>query len=135
MVSLRFPFLSSLPQPPPQPPRPFSTLAAAAAAAAGATAAFVSISSSDRDRNAMSSLFSSHHSLPLWGSLSLADNAAPVVESRTGSSFPSALDSSQKLCGIGLRRKCIFGLKNIDVYAFGMTLDFFLSTTQMVLKC
>ncbi|KAJ1433079.1 Chalcone isomerase [Sesbania bispinosa] len=124
MVSLRFPFLFSQPQPP-QSPRQFPAFAAAAAAA-GATVAFVAVSS-DRDRpflrNALSSFFSTNHSLPLWGSLSLADNGVPVVESKTGASFPSVLDSSQKLCGIGLRRKSILGLKNIDVYAFGVYAD------------
>lgn len=120
MVSLRFPFSFSKPQPPQPPRRPFSAFAAAAVAA-GATVAFVAVSSSDR-RNSLTSFFSSNHSLPLWGSMSLADSGVPVVDPKTGASFPSVLESSQTLCGIGLRRKSILGLKNIDVYAFGMTL-------------
>lgn len=127
MVSLRFPFSFSHSQPP-KPPRRFSPLAAAAAVTAGATVAFVAVSSFDRHRlslkNALNSLFSSDHSLPLWGSLSLVENAVPLVDSKTGTSFPSVLEASQKLYGIGLRRKSVFGLKNIDVYAFGMTLPF-----------
>ncbi|EOX94748.1 Chalcone-flavanone isomerase family protein isoform 2, partial [Theobroma cacao] len=53
-------------------------------------------------------------------SLSLADCSAPVVESKTGVSFPSVLGNSLRLLGIGLRKKSILGLKNIDVYAFGV---------------
>ncbi|KAG4913158.1 hypothetical protein AAZX31_19G142800 [Glycine max] len=118
---LRFPF--SFPQPRrPQFPRPFTAFAAAVA---GASAAVVAVSSSDRSflRNALNSFFSSDLSMPLWGSLSLADSGVSVVESKTGTSFPSVLDSSQKLCGIGLRKKSILGLKNIDVYAFGVYAD------------
>lgn len=125
MVSLRFPFIFSNPKPP-QNPRPFSKFTAAAAAA-GATAAFVAVSSNDRHRlflqNALNSLISSDNNFPLWGCLSLADSGVPIVDSRTGSSFPSVLEASQKLCGIGLRKKCILGLKNIDVYAFGVYAD------------
>ncbi|KAK7285341.1 hypothetical protein RJT34_20112 [Clitoria ternatea] len=124
MVSLRFPFLFSHPQPP-KFPRPFSAFAVAATATAGATAAVVALSSSDRPHlsDALSSFFSRDPSLPLWGSLSLADNGVHVLHSKTGASFPSALDSSLKLCGIGVRRKCILGLKNIDVYAYGVYAD------------
>lgn len=128
MVSLRFPFTFSNPKPP-QSRRPFSKFkfAAAAAATAGATAAFIA---NDRHRlflqNALNSFFPStfsNNSSPLWGSLSLADSGVPIVDSRTGSSFPSVLEASQKLCGIGLRTKRILGLKNIDVYAFGVYAD------------
>ncbi|PNX78174.1 chalcone-flavonone isomerase-like protein [Trifolium pratense] len=125
MVSLRFPFIFSNPKPP-QNPRRFSKFTAAAAFA-GATAAFVAVSSNDRHRlflqNALNSLISSDNTSPLWGCLSLADSGVPIVDSRTGSSFPSVLEASQKLCGIGLRKKCILGLKNIDVYAFGVYAD------------
>jgi len=58
----------------------------------------------------------------------LADSGVSVLESKTGTSFPSVLASSHKLCGIGLRKKSVLGLKNIDVYAFGMPF-YFLSTT------
>lgn len=57
----------------------------------------------------------------MWGSLSLSRNASPVTEPRTGVSFPSVLRDSQLLLGIGLRRKAVLGLKNIDVYAYGTT--------------
>ena len=43
------------------------------------------------------------------------------MESKTGASFPPVIKDSQALLGIGLRRKSIFGIKNIDVYAFGMS--------------
>lgn len=59
----------------------------------------------------------------MWGSLTLADTPDPVKESTTGMSFPSVLQDSQRLLGIGLRKKSIFGLKNIDVYAFGVYAD------------
>ncbi|KAK7336756.1 hypothetical protein VNO77_17303 [Canavalia gladiata] len=123
MASLRFPFLFSQPQPP-KFPRPFTAFAAVATTA-GAAAALVAFSSSDRPllRNPLSSFFSLDRSLPLWGSLSMADIGVPVVESKTGASFPSVLDTSQKLYGIGLRKKSIFGLKNIDVYAYGVYAD------------
>ncbi|RDX82781.1 Fatty-acid-binding protein 1 [Mucuna pruriens] len=123
MAYLRFPFSFSQPQPP-QFPRPFTAFAAVAAVA-GASAAVVAVSSSDRPflRNALSSFFSSHPSLPLWGSLSLADSGISVLESKTGASFPSVIGPSLKLCGIGLRKKCVLGLKNIDVYAFGVYAD------------
>ncbi|KAK7378364.1 hypothetical protein VNO80_03803 [Phaseolus coccineus] len=120
---MRFPF--SFPQPqPPQFPRPFTAFAAVAAVA-GASAAVVAVSSSDRPflRNALNSFFSPGHSLPLWGALSLADSGVSVLESKTGTSFPSVLASSHKLCGIGLRKKSVLGLKNIDVYAFGVYAD------------
>lgn len=45
------------------------------------------------------------------------------MESKTGASFPPVIEDSQTLLGIGLRRKSIFGLKNIDVYAFGVYAD------------
>ncbi|QCD97625.1 fatty-acid-binding protein 1 [Vigna unguiculata] len=123
MASMRFPFSFPRPQPP-QFPRPFTAFAAVAAVA-GASAAVVAVSSSDRPflRNALNSVFSSGHSLPLWGSISLADSGVSVLEAKTGTSFPSVLASSQKLCGIGLRKKSVLGLKNIDVYAFGVYAD------------
>lgn len=45
------------------------------------------------------------------------------MDSKTGASFPPVIKDSQTLLGIGLRRKSIFGLKNIDVYAFGVYAD------------
>lgn len=120
MAFMRFPFSFS-PLQPPKFPRPFTAFAVAAAAV-GASAAVVAVSSSDRSSlwNAMSSVVSSQYSSALWGSLSLEDNGVHVLERKTGVSFPSALGPSLKLCGIGLRKKSVFGLKNIDVYAFGV---------------
>lgn len=46
-----------------------------------------------------------------------------MTESKTGVSFPEVVNCSQGLLGIGLRRKAVFGLKNIDVYAFGVYAD------------
>ncbi|XP_031488407.1 fatty-acid-binding protein 1 [Nymphaea colorata] len=70
---------------------------------------------------------SSRQLSPLWGSLSLTTGIAnlenSVVDSRTGAEFPPVLDGSRKLLGIGLRRKNIIGIKNINVYAFGVYVD------------
>ncbi|KAK7841613.1 fatty-acid-binding protein 1 [Quercus suber] len=48
---------------------------------------------------------------------------AILVESKTGVPFSSVLDDSKPLLGIGLRKKSVLGLKNIDVYAFGVYAD------------
>lgn len=128
MVSLRFPFLFSQPPKPKPPHTTASTFLAATAVVATAGAAAIAICQDPKDpflKKALNSLFSNksnHCSLPLWGSLSLAENSSSsstVVESRTGVSFPSVLDDSKRLLGIGLRKKSVLGLKNIDVYAFG----------------
>ena len=134
MVSLHFPFLFSQP-PKPNPKLPHtkpsttaSTFLAASAVVATAGAAAIAICQDPKDpflKKALNSLFSNksnHCSLPLWGSLSLAEkssSSSTVVESKTGVSFPSVLDDSKRLLGIGLRKKSVLGLKNIDVYAFG----------------
>lgn len=55
--------------------------------------------------------------------MSLSDSSAPVTEPTTGMSFPSVLNDTQRLLGVGLRKKSILGLKNIRVYAFGTTFD------------
>lgn len=138
MVSFRFPF--SFPQPPKRTPptssssatsRPFSATTAFIAVAAGA-AAVAGVAAATHNstnqahpflQNALN-LFFANRSLPLWGSLSLNDISSSVVDSKTGASFPSVLDDSRRLLGIGLRRKRVFGLKNIDVYAFGITFPF-----------
>ncbi|XP_050265647.1 fatty-acid-binding protein 1 isoform X1 [Quercus robur] len=138
MVSLRFPFLFSQP-PKPNPKLPHtkptttaSTFLAASAVVATAGAAAIAICQDPKDpflKKALNSLFSNKSnncSLPLWGSLSLAENSSSsstVVESKTGVSFPSVLDDSKRLLGIGLRKKSVLGLKNIDVYAFGVYAD------------
>ncbi|KAK9137305.1 hypothetical protein Sjap_007899 [Stephania japonica] len=60
-------------------------------------------------------------SVPVAGA-TFNDKAA-VVESKTGASFPTLLGETRRLLGIGLRKKCVLGLKNIDVYAFGVYAD------------
>ncbi|KAI4341740.1 hypothetical protein MLD38_026426 [Melastoma candidum] len=124
MFNLRFPFSFSQSPNNPQPNfprRPTAVIvfsaAAAAAAVAGAASIIVSRQSS-RSRDCFGNPF------PLWGSLSLSGNAVPVVtESRTGVEFPSVVGESRKLMGVGVRRKSVLGLKNIDVYAFGIYAD------------
>lgn len=136
MMSLRFPFLFSQPTDLPgsgsssqnnhrTTPRPrFSaTFAAATTASIGAAAAAgVAVVSQNPDhpffQHAANLLLPNSSSL-LWASVSLADGSAPVVEQKSGVSFPAVLGSSLTLLGVGLRKKSILGLKNIDVYAFG----------------
>ncbi|KAM5563733.1 fatty-acid-binding protein 1 [Rosa sericea] len=131
MVSFRFPFsFSQPPNPTPATPssatsRPFSaavTLAAGAAAFAGVAAVTRTNPTNPFLQNALNFFFADR-SLPLWGSLSLNDTPASVVDSKTGVSFPSVLDGTRRLLGIGLRRKRVLGLKNIDVYAYGIYAD------------
>ncbi|KAJ6336009.1 hypothetical protein OIU78_012581 [Salix suchowensis] len=139
MVSLRFPFLFSQPKKHPNgisravTSRPFSatTTTVACTVAAGA-AAFAGIAATRNSKNpkqdnpfiqnALSLLFSNHLLAP-WASLSLADPSPSVVETKTGAAFPSVVFESRRLLGIGLRKKSILGLKNIDVYAFGVYAD------------
>jgi len=45
------------------------------------------------------------------------------VEPNTGVSFPSVFDETKRLAGVGVRKKSILGLKNINVYAFGIYVD------------
>ncbi|XP_062021625.1 fatty-acid-binding protein 1 [Rosa rugosa] len=131
MVSFRFPFsFSQPPNPTPATPssatsRPFTaavTLAAGAAAFAGVAAVTHTNPTNPFLQNALN-FFLADRSLPLWGSLSLNDTPASVVDSKTGVSFPSVLDGTRRLLGIGLRRKRVLGLKNIDVYAYGIYAD------------
>ncbi|KAL4588167.1 hypothetical protein LXL04_001048 [Taraxacum kok-saghyz] len=133
MVSLRFPFSFSQPATTRVPSRRFSpaniacSVAVSAAIGAGISAG-ISLSQNSTSpslHNALNSLLSNFsRSSPLWGSLSLSDGPTEVVtESKTGLSFPAVLKDSQGLLGIGLRRKAVFGLKNIDVYAFGVYAD------------
>lgn len=131
MRSLRFPF--SFSQPPKLPgcgtprnnhrttsQRHFSVTFAAGSAAVGVAAAagLAVVSQNPKHPFLQNVLFPNHSSLP-WGSLSLADGSTSVVESNSGVSFPPVLGNSLRLLGVGLRRKRILGLKNIDVYAFG----------------
>ncbi|KAK9281327.1 hypothetical protein L1049_004226 [Liquidambar formosana] len=136
MVSLRFPFLFSQPSKLSNtsshvPSRSFSATAmactVAAAAGAGVAAGFVISQNSKNQKNpffqnALNFIFSnfspSNNFSPIWGSLSLADNSSPVVESKTGASFPSILNDSRRLLGIGLRKKERIGIeKHRRVYA------------------
>lgn len=137
MVSLRFPF--AFPQRPGfRPPRihnspsfPFSpTLAAATAISlAGAAVAGIGVAlavspntfNATGDRTVESRRDCGG---PLLASISPAESSSmAVVEPKTGVLFPTAVDGDRRLMGIGLRRKNVFGLKNIDVYAFGVYAD------------
>ncbi|XP_010675166.2 fatty-acid-binding protein 1 [Beta vulgaris subsp. vulgaris] len=136
MVSLRFPFFSSFP-PPINPNSSASSrriLTAAGVTIAASCAGIAVTHNSEKHPFLQNTLdFILTHfpnsppssSSPFWASLSLSSDIQPppVTESRTGSSFPSLLNASQKLLGIGLRKKSVFGLKNIDVYAFGVYAD------------
>ncbi|KAK6164667.1 hypothetical protein DH2020_001531 [Rehmannia glutinosa] len=136
MVSFRFPFSFSQPPTPPvsatanASSRHFSATTAAAlsvAATLSVAGAGIAISQNPNNpflQNALNFLVSRRIGIsPMWGSLSLSDDSSPVTESRTGTSFPVVLRDSQRLLGVGLRRKAILGLKNIDVYAFGVYAD------------
>ncbi|KAG9456443.1 hypothetical protein H6P81_000951 [Aristolochia fimbriata] len=136
MVSLRFPF--SFSQPPRQPPKtnasasfPSSvTVSIAATVTAGIGAGFAIshnfVNQTDPLLLKALRFFSPNvcGGLPPWASLSMADNSGGIaVESKTGVSFPTLLKDTQRLLGIGLRKKSIVGLKNIDIYAFGVYAD------------
>ncbi|WCJ21539.1 Chalcone-flavanone isomerase family protein [Euphorbia peplus] len=128
MVSLRFPFLFSQPKITP-PPFPATAIVACTIVAGAATFSGIEKSSNRKHpfvEKALDLLLpvpSDSSSLP-WGSLSLADaSSVPVVESKTGASFPSVILESRRLLGIGLRKKSVLGLKNIHVYAFGVYAD------------
>ncbi|CAA0830457.1 Fatty-acid-binding protein 1 [Striga hermonthica] len=134
MVSFRFPFSFS---PTPAPPVPGAANAssrrisraavsiAAAISVAGASIAVVSQNPNGQFLQNTLNFFVSRGTgnPPTWGSLSIAGDSSPVTESRTGVSFPAVLKDSQRLLGVGLRRKAVLGLKNIDVYAFGVYAD------------
>ncbi|XP_010468880.1 PREDICTED: fatty-acid-binding protein 1 [Camelina sativa] len=127
MVSFRFPFSFS------QPPRAtsfsgFSVSAVAVSVTVGAAAAAgAAIAASRNPRHPILEwAFSSHRSSLLlpWGSITLADSTSEsVVEPKTGFSFPASIGDSRRLLGVGLRKKSLLGLKNIDVYAFGVYAD------------
>ncbi|KAI3978454.1 hypothetical protein MKX01_015629 [Papaver californicum] len=133
MVSLRFPFSFSQPPKnnPKKPHESFSRAAIAAGSIAAVTLGFgigmgVAISQNKKTNPFdvfISHLSSSSHPSPLWGSLSLTSGGETVTDSKTGFPFPAILNDNRRLLGIGLRRKVLFGLKNIDVYAFGVYAD------------
>ncbi|XP_017700805.1 fatty-acid-binding protein 1 [Phoenix dactylifera] len=126
MVSFRFPF--SFPRPPRPPHLPNASsryppaIAAAAAAAVGAGIGLaVALKSADQVEPSLMRLSS-----PMWASLSLSDAPATTgtsVEPKTGVAFPTALDGGRRLLGIGLRKSNVLGLKEINVYAFGVYAD------------
>ncbi|XP_021742094.1 fatty-acid-binding protein 1-like [Chenopodium quinoa] len=140
MGSLRFPFSSF---PPPFNPKSSASsatslrlLTAAGASIAGACAGIAITQNFDKHpiiQNTLDFLLTHlpftpnapSSSSPLWGCLSLSSDVTPpdVTEPKTGVLFPSIVKDSQTLLGIGLRRKSLFGLKNIDVYAFGLYAD------------
>ena len=127
MVSFRFPLSFSQPSLP-KPPRAtssssrFSVSAVAVTLTVGAAAAGAAVAASRNPRHSILDwVFSSHRSSLLpWGSMTLADSSSEsVAEPKTGFSFPATIGESRRLLGVGLRKKSVLGLKNIDVYAFG----------------
>ncbi|KAJ4968104.1 hypothetical protein NE237_014805 [Protea cynaroides] len=138
MGSLRFPFWSSQPW-----KRPCSSSHGSSFSAAGVVGSVVAAvgagiglslsithnATNQKDpllQRALDSIFSNFRpncSSPMWGSLSLADNSSEAMEPKTGVSFPSILNDTRRLLGIGLRKKSVLGLKSIDVYAFGVYAD------------
>ncbi|KAJ6803852.1 fatty-acid-binding protein 1 [Iris pallida] len=131
MVSLRFPFPfpnNSGPNPPNLPRPSTRSLAAAAGAAVGIGVGIaVSLKSASANQTDPSRPNTSSAPIsPLWACLSFSDAASDSasVEPKTGATFPNALDGgSRRLLGLGVRRKSVFGLKNVDVYAFGVYAD------------
>ncbi|KAL9677420.1 hypothetical protein QQ045_005649 [Rhodiola kirilowii] len=127
MVSLMFPF--SFSQPSPKPPNSKShfasrciTAACVGIAAATAVVGAIAVSATTKESILQSALAPGLYNCG-WASVSLADGVASEVKSKAGASFPAILGDSKRLLGVGLRRKSVFGLKNIDVYAFGVYAD------------
>ncbi|KAL9691256.1 hypothetical protein QQ045_011676 [Rhodiola kirilowii] len=119
MVSLRFPF--SFSQLSPKPPNSKSHFAsrcitAVCVAAVGGT---IAVSATTKESILQSALAPGLNNCG-WASLSLANGVASEVKSKAGASFPAILGDSKRLLGVWLRRKNVVGLKNIDVYAFGI---------------
>ncbi|ONK55906.1 uncharacterized protein A4U43_C10F2170 [Asparagus officinalis] len=118
-MALRFPFSSH--QPPNQPNKPsghrhFPLVAAAASIGLGVGLSLY-LQSSNQPGPVRQNPWA-------FASLSFADGAsATSVEPKTGVSFPSVLDGTRRLLAAGVRKKSVFGLKNIDVYAFGVYAD------------
>lgn len=133
MVSLRFPFSFSQSSKPPNSNASSSTYRriSAVAFAAGAVATGVALSQNPTNpfvQNTLKLLLTKlqpNYTNPIWGSLSLSSSRPEVTESATGVTFPAVVKDSQQLLGVGLRKKSVMGLKNINVYAFGTFLFFF----------
>ncbi|KAJ4896462.1 Fatty-acid-binding protein 1 [Raphanus sativus] len=125
MASFRFPFSFSQPSVP-KPPRSTSSSFRLSVSAVAVTVTVGGVAAIAASRNPW--VFSSHRSSQLpWGSIALASPSSEsnvVVEPKTGFSFPATIGGgSRRLLGVGLRKKSLLGLKNIDVYAFGMYAD------------
>lgn len=131
MVSFRFPFSFS------QPPRATSfsgfSISAVAASVTVAAGAAIAVSRNPKHPILEWAFCSQRSSLLPWGSITLADSTSEsVVEPKTGFSFPASIGDSRRLLGVGLRKKSLLGLKNIDVYAFGKFIRFnFISVTNI----
>ncbi|ESQ43755.1 hypothetical protein EUTSA_v10006140mg [Eutrema salsugineum] len=130
MVSFRFPFSFSQPSLP-KPPRatssyrfPVSVIAATVTVGAAAAGAAIAASRDHRHPILEWVISSQRSSLLPWGSITLAESSSEsVVEPKTGFSFPATIGDSRRLLGVGLRKKSLLGLKNIDIYAFGVYAD------------
>ncbi|GJY53897.1 fatty-acid-binding protein 1 [Tanacetum coccineum] len=122
MVSFRFPFSI--------PPLPAGIISPATIACSVALTAGISIS--QNSSSVQNTLNSFVYKKPFFGSLSLSEGVADVAvkEEKSGVVFPGVVDGNKGLLGVGLRRKVLFGLKNIDVYAFEL-----IGGLQFVKKC
>ncbi|KAE9621945.1 hypothetical protein Lal_00032838 [Lupinus albus] len=129
MGSLRFCFSlwnNNNNQPPsPHSSRSFSPFVVAVGFTVGAATALTALTCSNPSPLKSSDTNnSSIPTLPLWGSITMAQSSLPPTQSKNGISFPSSiLSDSLNLLGIGFRRKSILGLKSIDIYAFGVYAD------------
>ncbi|KAG2260881.1 hypothetical protein Bca52824_080175 [Brassica carinata] len=123
MASLRFPFSFSQHSVPKPPHATSSSRLSVSAVAVTVTVGGAAIAAS-RNPRVVSSQSQCSSLLP-WGSIALANSSSEsaVVEPKTGFSFPATIGDSRRLLGVGLRKKRVLGLKNIDVYAFGMYAD------------
>ncbi|XP_072958087.1 fatty-acid-binding protein 1 [Typha angustifolia] len=124
MVSLRFPF--SFPRPPRPPRFPDASRFFPVAVATGVGMALaISLASANEESDPSLLKGRIGSSPPIWASLSLADGAASgtSTEPKTGVAFPEEVEGGRRLLGVGLRRTNVFGLKSIDVYAFGVYVD------------
>ncbi|GJT21195.1 fatty-acid-binding protein 1 [Tanacetum coccineum] len=120
MVSFRFPFSI--------PPLPTGIISPATIACSVVLTAGISagISISQNSTSVQNTLNSFVYKKPFFGSLSLSEGVADVAvkEEKSGVVFPGVVDGNKGLLGVGLRRKVLFGLKNIDcLYAFGVYAD------------
>jgi hypothetical protein len=62
-------------------------------------------------------------SLSLPTDIARKEKTETIVEPNTGVSFPSVLDETKQLAGVGVRKTSIVGPKSIRVYAFGLYVD------------